>query len=89
MPVFVLIDKGAQMKKSTICWDCKKAIKGCSWSKSFVPVRGWDATKTMLFASSGRREKKKFRHVESYIVSSCPEFVRDSMGFGYKRIRED
>lgn len=32
--------------KSTKCWQCAKSANGgCSWSKSFTPVKGWVAEK--------------------------------------------
>lgn len=54
--------------KDTICWECANACGGCSWSrKKAKPVPGWDAIRRDL---SG--------NIESYVVISCPEFVRDN-----------
>ena len=56
--------------KTTLCWDCKNAVKGCSWSKDFIPVDGWKAKKTYL-----RPGEKRGKPIESYIVEKCPQFV--------------
>jgi hypothetical protein len=56
------------VKTDTLCWDCKNATGGCSWSSSFVPVEGWDATKTIV--------KVVQKEEESYIVRKCPLFER-------------
>ena len=34
--------------RANICFDCKKACGGCSWSKNFTPVKGWLANKTKI-----------------------------------------
>lgn len=55
--------------KDSLCWDCQKACCGCSWSRSFEPVKGWKAKET----------KKLYNGEESsgYKVIECPEFVPD------------
>ncbi len=59
------------MDNKTICWSCKNAVCGCSWSKRFEPVKGWTATLTKLKGySSGQI-------IESYNVIKCPEYVPD------------
>ena len=56
--------------KDSLCWFCKNSvIDGCSWSREFVPVNGWDATETSKKSYSSSMSK-------SYNVTSCPEFVR-------------
>lgn len=55
----------------TICWDCKNACGGCSWSKNFTPVEGWKITKTLI---KGNFETDAV--IESCIVHSCPEFIK-------------
>ena len=64
----------AQRKKETLCWDCQKANCGCSWSRFYVPVKGWVATPTKIkvydYCARGVL-------IDSYNVSSCPEFVKD------------
>lgn len=54
---------------STICWECKNALGGCSWSKNFKPVNGWEAEKTYL------RSNHKIGG-ESYKVINCPEYTK-------------
>ena len=63
-------------RTDTICWDCKKAMRGgCSWSdpERQQPVDGWTAVK----------------HGESYVVHACPEFVRETYGCGRYRTADD
>lgn len=66
------------LTSSTICWDCKKAIGGCSWSNYFIPVKGWTAKPTT-----------KTGGIASYLVIDCPSFERDSIGYGLKRIKKE
>jgi hypothetical protein len=54
----------------TLCWDCKKAIGGCTWADKSKPVDGWDAEKTIV-------RNESYGDMESYCVKSCPEFERD------------
>lgn len=46
----------------SLCWHCRNALGGCSWSMRFEPVEGWDAKHTKRY--------------NSYKVYSCPQFVR-------------
>ena len=61
--------------KPTLCWQCANAVpdksgkRGCAWSRSFKPVKGWDADETRLYAND------ETRSIVSYHVRSCPEFV--------------
>ena len=58
--------KYTKIKEMTLCWDCANACTdGCSWSKSFIPVEGWDAVEMHI----GRDP--------SYLVKECPKFVPD------------
>lgn len=61
----------------TICWDCKKACCGCSWSAEFKPVKGWVATPAKIKSIQGQYQG-------SFIVHECPQFERDATGFGMK-----
>lgn len=45
------------------CWNCKKYAGGCSWSRSFKPIPGWDAKKVI-------REEGNV----GYDIKYCPEF---------------
>lgn len=69
-----------QPKESTICFDCKNACGGCSWSRSFRPVPGWKAEETSLFAGKDKERTKSYR------VISCPEF---DGGEGAKKAAEE
>lgn len=60
--------------KTNICFDCQKACGGCSWSKKFEPVPGWTAEPVLL--NLGKVHSKK-RHVRTYHITACPEFVKD------------
>lgn len=65
------------MYTQTLCWSCANAVpdkygkRGCSWSRSFEPVKGWDAQETRLYGGDGSKRFQK-----SYCVRQCPEFVR-------------
>jgi len=48
-------------KKETLCWDCQRAVCGCSWAKKLKPVEGWVA----------EENERGFRVVE------CPLFIED------------
>lgn len=58
--------------KSTLCWDCAKAIGQCSWSNynTRKPVKGWTATPTIIHQSH-------MTDVHSFNVTACPEFIKD------------
>ena len=63
------------MKKQSMsdqpCWDCKKYVNGCSWSRSFIPIEGWKAEKRIL--TTARKFEPK---IETYRILYCPEFER-------------
>lgn len=69
--------KNKFLTSSTLCWECANAIGGCLWADELKPVEGWiaQATKTDSVYSS-------------YIVSSCPLFIRDSYANGSIRYKE-
>ena len=50
------------MRKSTLCWRCNNTCGGCSWTKSFQPVKDWKAIKTIVDEN------------DSFMVMKCPEF---------------
>ncbi len=54
--------------KPTLCWDCKNATGGCSWSKKLVPVAGWEVIPATVYNSN--------KTVHSYNVRHCPLFER-------------
>ena len=63
--------------KETICWTCKNACGGCSWSKRFEPVKGWKAKKTKIKTGRTANGVKKFYYEDSFIVLKCPEYAKD------------
>lgn len=60
-------------KEPSLCWDCRRAVGGCSWSRSFQPVEGWEAEPTRLALC---REGKQYV-TSSFYVTRCPLFERD------------
>lgn len=58
-------------KHCQLCWDCKNAIGGCSWSDKGEPVDGWDATFDTLRNHNGI-------YKNTYAVFDCPLFVKDT-----------
>ena len=48
-------------KKETLCWDCQRAVCGCSWAKKLKPVKGW-------VVEENKRGVK---------VLECPLFIED------------
>ena len=50
------------------CWTCKNSCGGCSWSREFIPVDGWNAEKTFHLSNG--------EFAESYYIKSCPEYER-------------
>lgn len=59
--------------KTNICFDCKKACGGCSWSERFEPVPGWKAKKVVQKSIIN----KKVRVCDTYQIAACPLFERD------------
>ena len=63
---------------TNICFDCKKACGGCSWSEwdavnkkpRFEPVKGWKAIKVPYLGGAGRGAKID----STYYITECPEF---------------
>ncbi len=53
----------------TLCWGCKNATGGCSWSARLEPVPGWDAVTTAIKCSGVP--------AQSYHVRACPLFEAD------------
>ena len=71
------------MCRSTICWDCARAVNnGCPWSKFNAPVPGWKAKETIV-------NQYNCIPLKSYIVISCPLFVDDSKSELRKKFRNE
>lgn len=49
-----------------LCFSCKKACGGCSWSTWFRPVQGWKAVPTKI--------RQGYQTVESFHIMDCPEY---------------
>lgn len=52
-----------------LCWSCKKACGGCSWSKDGEPIKDWTADKNVIPLNG--------KYAETYKISKCPEYVKD------------
>jgi hypothetical protein len=66
-------NQSSEKEHETICVNCKKATGGCSWSKKFEPVDGWNAIPTKI--KTGYKYGGKIPHiVDSFDVYECPEF---------------
>lgn len=69
---------GAAASRASICFDCKKACGGCSWTEydpaagkiKWEPVSGWVAERVM-YPPTSRWQKPSWR------VLKCPEFEPD------------
>ena len=55
-------------ENSQLCWRCKNACGGCSWSRCLKPVDGWTAEPTIVRDSNG--------DFPSYKITKCPEFIK-------------
>lgn len=66
--------KPKKNKNQSLCWDCQNACGGCSWSRSFTPVEGWEARPTKIKLIPN---KEGLEYTDSYHVISCPEFIPD------------
>lgn len=62
----------SDMTSDQPCWDCKKALGGCSWSRDFTPVKGWKATPTKKAGNYHRGGQ--YPPMKSYRITYCPEF---------------
>ena len=51
-----------------LCWRCKNACGGCSWSRNKTPIKGWDAEPDIV------KDKEGYFH--SYKIKNCPEFIK-------------
>ena len=62
-------DVTAYYEKQQPCWTCKNACGGCSWSREFKPVEGWEAVPRSI--------KSNGIHAETYKIINCPEYVKE------------
>ena len=71
-------------RHSTLCFWCANATtSGCSWSKSLIPVNGWDAESSSILLSWVQTKDKNPKYYEykmkSFDVYDCPEFIEHEM----------
>ena len=55
-------------ENAQLCWRCKNACGGCSWSRSFIPVKGWTAEHFVVKDSEG--------DFDSFKITKCPKFIK-------------
>lgn len=68
-------------RATTLCWGCKNACGGCSWTEwdvakgatRFQPVEGWVAEQTELLSYCKGATRKT---TTSYRVIACPLYVK-------------
>lgn len=61
------------MGGAQLCWECDRATGGCSWSRRFIPVKGWTAKPTII-----RDDSETYGTViKSYHITKCPLFKAD------------
>ena len=67
-------NQSPKRKRETLCWTCQNACGGCSWSRSFEPVEGWEAkpTKLNIYVKEGNEDLNS-----SFFVISCPQYIPD------------
>lgn len=72
--------KPVEMTES-LCWKCANAVpsrdgkRGCSWSRNFEPVPGWQARKTKISVTRFINRKNTYVKIGTYHVNKCPSFV--------------
>lgn len=69
-----MADQYSKISKQ-LCWNCKrtggcKGVKPCPWALAFKPIKGWEATPTVIREKDGTK-------VESYDITECPLFIKD------------
>ena len=74
--------------QQTLCWDCANATGGCSWAdhNEHKPIPGWEAIETNIRIHNPSCDADA---TKSYIVLSCPEFIRDAEGFGLRKVGQE
>lgn len=73
---------GHTASTTNICFDCRNACGGCSWTEinpdtkqpRFEPVPGWTAKPVLLNVGALR---DRARLIETYHVTKCPQFIPD------------
>ena len=57
-----------KMESEQLCWRCQNAYGGCSWSKEFQPVEGWEAEPTIINGDGVE--------IPSFDIKKCPMFIK-------------
>lgn len=68
----------------TLCWSCRRAAGGCSWSRSLRPVEGWLASYRPVLMPASIGGKRRYVPQESYIVRWCPQYAPEIMAYSIK-----
>ena len=58
--------------KDTLCWECRRAVGLCPWSRFGEAVDGWKAIPTVIEEEAG--------NFNSFLVLECPLFQEDEKG---------
>lgn len=54
-------------KIEQLCWTCRNCIGRCSWSRDFIPIKGWDA-------DMDTRTNADRSNSVTYRIYDCPEY---------------
>lgn len=72
-------------RPASLCWYCANAVPsdktGCSWSREFLAVDGWDAVVTDSLHRNELRDTSIAYGKHAYLVKDCPQFIPDTPEF--------
>ena len=51
-----------------LCWTCKNACGGCSWSSKLIPIKGWSAIPDVIKDDSG--------DIHTFKILKCPQYIK-------------
>lgn len=78
-------------RNQSICWYCANAVPckttGCSWSRDFIPVDGWDAQCTDDYHARALVQDAQGNPRHVYCVKDCPEFLPSTDEFQKAQMR--
>lgn len=58
-----------------ICWRCKNATGGCSWSKNLTPVKDWIAEPRII--RNYDNILRTYEEIHTYKIKYCPMFDQE------------